>query len=852
MKRRGFILNSAVLILLIPMLLLLATYEDVSSQIFQAQNERVLVERSFRGVAYFDSDFQRALEISGKRALIAVIDYVTVTGEFIKQKTANETLKDLILFGTSEELSGYENLETIMQNQTIARWLALTRDYLLEQGFLIEQSDEEILNNINLTVGVLDSFTIFVKARIPNITVRDFNGKIVYSGSIPKSGNYTYAFIDIRNLEDPLFPPMTGGRYSRSIRACLYPYPELIGKPIKVLEGNGSSDKQYLLGNFSRNVNKTYIYFGDFYPGDGALAYVLLNGSLEETDRPIIVNTSIGGISISPVNVFNESDAGVLVFGKSNTGDWKNTSLQYRLNITVTNEVGVDLTNYQIPILISSIKGLSSSVLTQLFTNTQTDGNSDIYRVKVAIDLYDENGNRIPFWVEYWDTSNQEALIWIKDSINAGQSKTYSLYFGSGTPVKGYNYEDGLFIFFDDFEDGTWNDKWIQVEQSPTESNGELIINGGDNVEAVRTNDLNYDGSYAVRFRMSGTTSSNNKDWDNGIGVEDSTDSSPNLYWVVYFTDDTRDQGNTLVVHEGDWWNRATTASSNRAGKPTDFHVYEAYMRDTGAWYDYNTKIYDAKFRDLTDSRINYDSYNRLIDPPSLRYLYLVNDNGESGNKGVYDFIFIRKYPDTNGDSLEDSTNFSGISLSSSDVESYTPPAVTPQILAKAYDLQPFLSCLLEQMYFGVYNGWSIFERLEGSYKNHENYEELANKTQDELGISYENKHYPIGLVSFLIPHDSFDSKLSTLFTSGLTARPLKEGQSSADYYFLQYYFGNGNETNGYRMWGVSYGTLDTPYFIFNPPVDLSFIPFFLDNQTALSILGKEAACDLLEGYTCS
>jgi len=834
MKRRGFILNSAVLVLLIPMLLLLATYEDVSSQIFQAQNERVLVERSFRGVAYFDSDFQRALEISGKRALIAVIDYVTVTGEFIKQKTANETLKDLILFGTSEELSGYENLEKIMQNQTIERWLALTRDYLLEQGFLIEQSDEEILSNMSITVGVLDSFTIFVKAKIPNITVRDFNGKIVYDGSIPKSGNYTYAFIDIRNLEDPLFPPMTGGRYSRSIRACLYPYPELIGKPIKVLEGNGSSDDPYVLGEFSRSVSKDYIYFGDFYPGDGALAYVLLNGSLNGTNVPIIVNTTIGGISLSPVNVFNESDAGVLVFGKSNTGDWKNTSLQYRLNITVTNEVGVDLTNYQIPILISSIKGLSSSVLTQLFTNTQTDGNSDIYRVKVAIDLYDENGNRIPFWVEYWDTSNQEALIWIKDSINAGQSKTYSLYFGSGTPVKGYNYEDGLFIFFDDFEDGTWNDKWIQVEQSPTESNGELRINGGDSIEAVRTiNSIGYSGSFSVRFRMKGQK---NGDWDSGVGITDSDG------YMLLFTDDYQG-GNGLAIHRP-WWSFETDVDGR--SDVTTYHIYEAII------VPLSSTVADAEFKDETDYRVNTDdAYSRTFIQP-LNYLYLVTDSDSPSRDTYYDFIFIRKYPETNGDSLEDSTNFSGISLSSSDVESYTPPAVTPQILAKAYDLQPFLDCLLEQRYFGIYDGWSIFERLEGSYDNHEKYEELANKTQDELGISYEDKHYPIGLVSFMIPHDSFDSKLYTLFTSGLTARPVKEGQSSADYYFLQYYFGNGNETNGYRMLGVSYGTFDTPYFIFSPPGDLSFIPFFLDNQTALSILGKAAACDLLVNYPCS
>lgn len=852
MRRRGFILNSLVLVMLIPLLLLLATYEDVSSQIIQAQSERVQVERSFRGIAYFDVDFQRALEISGKRAIIAAVDYVSVTGNFITSKPANETIKDLILFGNSPALYGYQNLGKIMQNQTIKKWLTLVRQKLIKQGFELSPDEDTIINNMELIVAPLDSFSVVIKARIPNVTITDLSGKIVYTGSIPKTADYVYAIIDLQNLEDPIFSAMTGGRYYRSIKACEYPYPELIERPLKVLEGNGSSSEPYVIGYFSKNVDPNYIYFGDFYPGNGAYAYVILNDSINATTSPIIVNTTIREISVSPTKVFEEGDRGVLVFGNVSSQEyrWYDTSLEYRINITITNNVGQDLVDYQIPILISSIKGILSNVLTQLFTNTQTDGNSDIYRVKVAVSIYDENGNRVSFWVEYWDATNQKALIWIKDSINAGQSKTYSLYFGSGTPVKGYNYNgNSLFIFFDDFEDGIWTDRWVQVDQSPTESNGELIINGGNNIEAIRTNDLNYDGSYAVRFRMRGTSATNNRDWDNGIEVEDSTDSLPNAYWVVRFIDDTRDLSDTLVVDEDGWWGSdATTANSARSGKPTDFHVYEAYMQDTNTWYDYNTKIYDAKFRDLTDGRVNYDSRDSLIDPPSLKYLYLVNDNDGSRNKGVYDFIFVRKYPDTNGDSLEDSTNFNGILLSTSDVESYSPPTLTAQVTSsKAYDITPFLQCISEQegdiRYFGIYNAPSFFERLEGNwdFTRHEAYFNLSKQIQDELGIKYGNRYYPIGLVSFMIPSQEYDNKLFDLFnTLGIG---IEEGQSSMDYYFLQYYFGSKTKVSGYRVLGISYGILSTD--------DLTRILLFLDNETATAIFGEQGACDLLEGYTC-
>jgi len=169
MKRRGFILNSVVLILLIPLLLLLATYEDVSSQILQAQSERVEVERSFSSTAYFDVDFQRALEIAGKRAILAVVDYTAVTGLFINSPV-NETIRELILFGNSSQISIYENLPKIIGNQSLGRWLSLMREKLRTQGFyLLPENDTKIINNTEIIVAPLDSFRVVIKAKIYDI-----------------------------------------------------------------------------------------------------------------------------------------------------------------------------------------------------------------------------------------------------------------------------------------------------------------------------------------------------------------------------------------------------------------------------------------------------------------------------------------------------------------------------------------------------------------------------------------------------------------------------------------------------------------------------------------------------------
>lgn len=828
MRRKGFFLNSFVLLLLIPLVLLLATYEDVSSQILHAQSIRTQAERTYRTISYLDLDFQNTLEISGKRAIITVVDYVSYTGDFVDPNyMVNNTIRDLILTGNSSSLTGY-NPQRIMGDQTIKRWLINLTQELNKQGFTIYPSVNDILNNIEIIVAPLDSFRVIIKAKIPNVTIRDVSGKIVYTGSIPEDG-YLYSIVSLQNIEDPIFSALTGGRYYRSVKACDYSFPELLDRPFKVLEGNGSGTTQVVVGLLSRDVDTTEIYFGKTYPTDGsalAKGYVLENEPSTTLDN-IIVNTTLNGVETSPADVFDEGDRGVLVFGNASggggTANWANTSLEYRLNITVRNDVGQNLADYQIPILLSTSKDLTVQVLNFLFSNTQTEG-SDIYKIKAAIDIYDTSGTRIPFWIEYWDATNKKALIWIRDSLNAGQSKTYSIYFGSGVTTKGDG--DSVFIFFDDWEDGTWNDKWVKVDQNPSVINGELVINGGNEVEVVKTkNQINYDGSFAVRFRMK---AAKNRDWDSGIGIEDSSGLK------LLFTDDYGTNGQGLAVHRP-WWS-FLTYTIGRSDVRT-FHIYESIVVQ-GLIFS------DAKFRDITDSWSNDDYYPRLFDLP-LKYIYLVTDSERKARKTYYDFLFVRKYPDLNGISLEDSTNFSGIYITSpmkteNDIEQYTPPTPSGGYAAsRAYDIQPFIECLSDNRYFGIYSGVSFFERLEGSTANHDAYEQLARQMQDEFGLKFGNSYYPIGLVSFMIPNTAYDEKLFNLVYS-LNIN-LEENQTSFDYYFLKYYFANDAtaQVQGYRVYGISYGVVSQE--------DLSNVYFFLDNQTAVAIFGTQGAQDLLK-----
>lgn len=327
MKRRGFVLNSLVLVLLIPLLLLIATYEDISSQIITAQAERLQVERTFRGVGYLELDFQKALEIAGKRALITAVQYVASTSDFIDPAYgANNTIRDLLLYGSTSEIES--TYASLMQDQTIYYWLRETEQKLRRQGFRLSPDISTIMNELekSTTVAPLDSFRIVIISKIPGIKIEDFTGKIVYNGSIPRNGNIT-AIISIQDVEDPLFSAVSKGKYARAVKACPYSFPELSSPPLIVLEGNGSSTSKYLVGEYLIKGGEV------IYGGEGDIIFNS-NNIWYYDGSAYITNITMNNLPIKPPTVLNSGDRGVLSFAAPTT--WYST-LQYRINVTIIN-----------------------------------------------------------------------------------------------------------------------------------------------------------------------------------------------------------------------------------------------------------------------------------------------------------------------------------------------------------------------------------------------------------------------------------------------------------------------------------------------------------------------------------
>ncbi|NJE62034.1 hypothetical protein [Thermococcus sp. 21S7] len=218
--RRGYLLNVTVLLLIIPLLLLAATYQQATGYIINSQSQRTLIERQYFSINNIQDDLQNTIELSFKRAYLTLTEYV-IDNDFVDNSSLE--LKNLIVYGT---LNGVP--QGNMKNLTIRKWFTNTVDYMNSVGLKIEPSnpDEFVNNHLEITVAPLDSFHVAVRVRIKNITIRDSSGVVRYSGDIPSGkGQYIYSVISVVGFEDPFIVRELNGLYTRVITPCRISFP---------------------------------------------------------------------------------------------------------------------------------------------------------------------------------------------------------------------------------------------------------------------------------------------------------------------------------------------------------------------------------------------------------------------------------------------------------------------------------------------------------------------------------------------------------------------------------------------------------------------------------------------------
>ncbi|CAI1492406.1 conserved protein of unknown function [Thermococcus nautili] len=410
MKRRGFIINSTVLVLLIPLLLLLATYSNVTSYVLQAQSQAARLKTTQDVVSYLQFDLQNVMRLSLKRALVLSIAFVTTVEPLDNAQLA---LESLVKYGSYSQINSagadwISRERQFMGNATLLDWLNNMRDYLATMGYRMVTPPSQILNDIRLTIAPLDSFHIVANITIPQIVIEDSSGKIVYNSSIPPTGSL-YVVVPVTNLEDPLISYLTKGRLSRVIVPCKFAYPN-ITPPYYLVNGYGDPQTKPLkfAAPFASAISSDAIYYGDTYPGGGALAYVLKEQPTTTPSSAFVFDTRVNGSLISPASVFNDGDMGVMVFsGRVGAGtSWCNDNYQMKAGFTLS--------------------GVSDGQIVLLKFNPSSVPFSQIRHNGAYADMaiYTSSCTLANYWIEKWDSN--EILIWLKVT-----GTSYSIYYSS-------------------------------------------------------------------------------------------------------------------------------------------------------------------------------------------------------------------------------------------------------------------------------------------------------------------------------------------------------------------------------------------------------------------------------------
>jgi len=143
---------------------------------------------------------------------------------------------------------------------------------------------------------------------------------------------------------------------------------------------------------------------------------------------------------------------------------WGNDSWNYRKPITITEQSGNDLTDYQVKLTIDTATLISEGKM-----------NSDCSDIR----FYYVNSSgeyKIPYWIESGcNTTN--TIIWVKiPNIPASSTVTVYMYYGNPTATSESN-GDTVFDFFDDFNDNDLDtNKWTNTS---THGNCYTVVENG-------------------------------------------------------------------------------------------------------------------------------------------------------------------------------------------------------------------------------------------------------------------------------------------------------------------------------------------------------------------------------------
>ncbi|MHA1938714.1 MAG: DUF2341 domain-containing protein, partial [Candidatus Thorarchaeota archaeon] len=218
-----------------------------------------------------------------------------------------------------------------------------------------------------------------------------------------------------------------------------------------------------------------------------------------------------------------------------------------------------------------------------------------------------------------WDSATTQVWFRTQAAINASQTDDdYYIYYGyssAGSPPTTWS---NVFLFYDDFNDGTLDSgRWSCEWGTCTESGGTLTLGTNNSVAwATATYALGTDTRWETRAQLGGDGS---VQYFNYCGAGNTNDWSGD--WIDFWT--------TSTTHNLETANNAATTNNNYTpNTPTSSHVY-GFNREGASGVRF--------YQDGT--QVGYNTTN--LPDANLRFL-LHNDNSTSSQ--IHDWVRVRKY----------------------------------------------------------------------------------------------------------------------------------------------------------------------------------------------------------------
>ena len=193
---KGLFYSIMIALLMIPILALIIFY----SQNITPSNIDINIRAN--ELQYFsesiEDDLSRFLQINGKRALVAAINFTVTNG--IGLKDAQTNLTDVIKYGTLNDTKIFAD------QKNLSEWVQSIRDIASKSGFDIN------LTVLTFNVTQNDSFSVLFSTTVL-INISDSTTKMGISKNMSAAGA-----VSIEGMQDPSYQIKTGGTVFRNIK----------------------------------------------------------------------------------------------------------------------------------------------------------------------------------------------------------------------------------------------------------------------------------------------------------------------------------------------------------------------------------------------------------------------------------------------------------------------------------------------------------------------------------------------------------------------------------------------------------------------------------------------------------